>query len=109
MQAWPASQQSALRDQWGVGFSLGHLWAWLDDATMAFLGWITKCLLMLPDLIIHECVSGFGAEVLENCLNCDEDLYEVASIVFGPPEMGVPVQRDRRYTLCWLRSDQVAW
>eukprot|EP00959_Pyramimonas_sp_CCMP1952_P329661 6902171-Pyramimonas_sp.AAC.1 len=32
-------------------------------------------------------------------------LYDVQSTTFNPPDLGMPVERKRRYTLCFLRSE----
>lgn len=49
------------------------------------------------DIIVHECVPNFDPSVLQACLS---DLYYVFSIVWNACDEGLPIRRERRYTIC---------
>ena len=51
-------------------------------------------------MIVHECVPGFDVNVIDAGLNSQGLCYHVQSLVFSPEEEGVPIKRQRRYTLC---------
>eukprot|EP00971_Amphidinium_carterae_P342037 6481169-Amphidinium_carterae.2 len=88
-----------------VGFStMGKQWQWLHESVVPFLCWIFKVWMLKPRIVVHECVLGFQESVLAQALNFTGDpQYHVQSVVFSPHEMGIPVHRNRRYTLCTLR------
>ena len=87
-----------------VGFSpLGTNWRWLDDSCVAFLSWIALMWVSIPDIIIHECVPSFDADLLEfafNFLSEEDCRYVVRSVCFSTRDQGVPIDRRRRYSLC---------
>jgi hypothetical protein len=49
------------------------------------------------DIIIHECVPGFDPSILQQCLH---PLYTVQSLVWNAADEGLPIRRERRYTIC---------
>ena len=87
-----------------AGFSpLGSNWSWLNDSSVVFLCWISLMWLSTPDIIFHECVPSFDADVLEFALNfeSEEDCrYEGRSICFSTRDQGLPVDRNRVYSIC---------
>lgn len=93
-----------------VGFSpAGKRWAWLDDSAVPFLVWAWTLKSARPHIILHECVRGFDPAVLDLVLNFREplSLYAIASVVFSPTDLGLPVSRARRYTLCMLMPSEL--
>eukprot|EP00971_Amphidinium_carterae_P329642 6462235-Amphidinium_carterae.3 len=42
---------------------------WLHESTLPALTWAVSTRFMQPDLVLHECVPGFAANVLSNLLN----------------------------------------
>ena len=90
----------------------------LHDATVPFYCWIygLKCKTRIvanqlrkgPDVIIHENVPGFPIEVLDRILNANlepnDPGYTVQSLVWSALDEGIPVRRERRYTLC-IKND----
>ena len=88
-----------------VGFSsMGSLWGWLDNASIPFVSWSWKMRTMRPAVIIHECVRGFDAETLSQALNAEDMLYVVETAVFDATDLGLPVRRPRRYSVCWRQD-----
>ena len=86
-----------------VGFTTaGKQWQLLDDSIIPFAIWCWTVKSVKPDLIIHECVTGFPVTLLDAALNHDEapPLYQVSSCVFDTTDLGIPVKRKRRYTVC---------
>lgn len=70
---------------------------------MAFYCWLYSVLHYGPRILLHECVPGFEVRVLQECL---ESKYIVSSIVWSSLDEGLPIRRERRYTLC-LRKDML--
>eukprot|EP00959_Pyramimonas_sp_CCMP1952_P443098 9276329-Pyramimonas_sp.AAC.1 len=92
-----------------VGFSaFGEQWAWLDPSSLVFCVWAWMLRHVRPHLVVRECVPGFPPEKLHMALNwgsCEQSpLYVVQSTTFNPTDLGMPVVRKRRYTLCFLRG-----
>ena len=86
-----------------VGFSkAGKRWAWLDDSAVPFMVWAWTMKSVRPQLILHECVASFDPKVLDLTLNYQEPVpaYAISSVVFNASDLGLPVSRVRRYTLC---------
>ena len=86
-----------------VGFTTaGKQWQLLDDSIIPFAIWCWTVKSVKPDLIIHECVTGFPVTLLDAALNHDEapPLYQVSTCVFDTTDLGIPVKRKRRYTVC---------
>ncbi len=100
------------------GGAYGHGMGFLHDATVPFYCWIygLKCKTRIvasqlrkgPDAIIHENVPGFPIEVLDQILNANlepnDPGYTVQSLVWSALDEGIPVRRERRYTLC-IKND----
>ena len=72
---------------------------WLDSSSIACLTWAVMMRGIQPHIIIHECVARFDYTELANILGPS---YSVESVVFNPTNMGLPVLRRRRYTICRL-------
>ena len=90
-----------------VGFSkAGSRWAWLDDSAVPFMVWAWTMKSVRPQLILHECVASFDPKTLDLALNYQEPVpaYAISSVVFDASDLGLPVSRLRRYTLCRMVS-----
>ena len=87
-----------------VGFSpMGKMYQFLDDSVIPFFAWVWMMRSVQPHVICHECVPKFDPEVLDWCLNYgfEEPQYHLESLVFNARDLGIPVERLRRYTLCF--------
>jgi hypothetical protein len=70
---------------------------WLHDVSVAFYCWIYSAKQAEIDVILHECVPNFDPSVLEQCLWPD---YIGSSMVWSAADEGLPIRRERRYSLC---------
>ena len=70
---------------------------WLHDVSVAFYCWIYSAKQAEIDVILHECVPNFDPSILEQCLWPD---YNVSSLVWSAADEGLPIRRERRYSLC---------
>ena len=61
-----------------------------------FAAWVGLRRLLEEPQVIHENVTRFDAEILEQTLG---DKYTVATAELDSPNFGMPVRRDRRYTV----------
>ena len=86
------------------GGAYGTALRWLHEVTVPFYIWLFSVKKAKPAMIVHECVPGFDVNVVDAGLNSQGLCYHVQSLVFSPEEEGVPIKRQRRYTL-GLRSD----
>lgn len=99
------------------GGAYGTSMSWLHDVTVPFYVWIHAVKRASPALVVHECVPGFDVQHLEHALNHPVPCYVVQSLVWSPEDEGIPVRRERRYTLCirmdlappLLRFDDLTW
>ena len=91
---------------------------WLHESALVFYCWLYSSRYFDPHAIIHECVGAFPAEIFDGVLNGDigkqlkcissaptlesdeGGLWEIVSFLFSPEDLGVPIARRRRYTLC---------
>lgn len=83
------------------GGAYGTQLGWLHSVSVAFFSWIYSVKDAGIDVIVHECVPNFDPAVLEECL---KPLYSVQSLVWNATDEGLPVRRERRYTIC-IKTD----
>ena len=74
---------------------------WLHNVSIAFYCCIYSAKQAEIDIIIHECVPNFDPSILEQCLCPD---YTVSSLVWSAADEGLPIRRERRYSLCIRKS-----
>lgn len=91
----------------------GKSWGWLDLQSLPALVWAfsLKFTESQPDVIINECVPSFPAEVFFSQVFPGA---VVRSTTFSPVDLGMPVNRLRRYTLVFPKQasplfGQVPW
>jgi hypothetical protein len=80
---------------------LGSKFGWLHECTIVMLAWLWSLVKALPECIIEECTPRFDWEAFQDLLS---KWYVVQSLVYSPCQMGIPVKRQRRYTIC-IRKD----
>ncbi|CAJ1454758.1 unnamed protein product [Effrenium voratum] len=79
---------------YGTGLS------WLHPVSVPVFIWLHSLKRAQPDMILHENVPDFTPLVFDLVLNAEEQCYSVESVVWSPSAHGLPISRDRRYTLC---------
>ena len=72
---------------------------WLDDSSIPCLTWAYILRGIQPHTIAHECVAAFDYTELSKVLGV---AYHAQSVASSPTDLGLPVERKRRYTVCWL-------
>ena len=103
---WPVASPGTLHMEVGGNTctpwsSYGKHGGWLDPVSVPCVVWLHNLRVSSPGLIINECTPRFDVEIAERLL---QDKYISSSVVFGPPDMGLPCNRGRRYTV-FLRRD----
>ena len=104
---WPADDASNLHVEvagntctpWS---SSGKCFGWLDPASIPCIAWLHSMREVSPSILFNECTPTFDVEILRRLF---QDTHHFASHVFGPTAMGIPCNRDRRYTIL-LRKDR---
>ena len=86
--------------------AFGNQEGFLHDSAVCLVAWAAKNRAHRPDVIVRECVPGFSRDVLSRYLNTgfpsSSPLYRVESVVWNVLDEGLPVSRERRYTICVL-------
>ena len=77
--------------------SMGSRWVLLDDAVLPLLVWAAMVSQIHPHCVLHECTPAFQESMLQHLLGPD---FRVQSVVFSPCDLGIPSERQRRYSLC---------
>ena len=81
----------------------GKSWGWLDVQSLPALVWAfsLKFAPAMPDIIINECVPSFPAEAFFSQVFPGS---VVRSTTFSPVDLGLPVNRLRRYSLIFPKQ-----
>lgn len=79
----------------------GSLRGWLSPEALPSLVWMFVTKAILPDHIINECTPRFDHSVFHEIF---QGLYTVSPACFCPTQLGIPVQRMRKYTHLKLAS-----
>ena len=104
---WPTEGNNTLHVEVGGNTcapwsSSGKHFGWLDPESIPCVAWIHSLRLSAPSIVVNECTPFFDVEVLERVF---AKTHHFATIVFGPAAMGIPINRDRRYTVL-VRKDR---
>ena len=78
---------------------MGNEWGFLDQSTVSWLSWLWKIAVFEPDLAVHESVPEIRPEWLQNGLDALGCNYQGHTVVFTPADIGIPMQRRRRYSI----------
>eukprot|EP00971_Amphidinium_carterae_P348020 6490276-Amphidinium_carterae.1 len=76
---------------------MGKRSGWVSDLTISFVLWLRCMMEGKPHVIVHENVEPFDIKSVETLVA--EEGYRVESVVWSPQLMGLPAQRNRRYSL----------
>ena len=97
---WPKASEKfhiATAGSTCTGFSsMGKGWGWLDSSAIDCLIWARMMRRILPDAIVHECVTAFSETMLQQLLG---PKYTVQSLVITPKDLGEPASRCRRFSV----------
>ena len=74
---------------------------WLHEVSVTFYIWLYSLLTSGVHVLLHECVPGFDPAIIEAVLS---PVYFVQSLVWSSLDEGLPIRRERRYTIC-IRKD----
>ena len=103
---WPSAEADCLHVEIGGNTctpwsSAGKQLGWLDAVSIPCIVWLHSVRQANPSIVINECTPSFDADVL---LRLMHGTHHYVSNVFGPSLMGIPCNRDRRYTVL-IRKD----
>ena len=77
--------------------SAGSRHGWLDPVSLPNLVWLWDIRSRKPDIVVNECTPFYEADVVLKFLGPDE--YDSFHLKFGPDDLGIPVSRDRLYSV----------
>ena len=80
----------------------GKQMGWLDSESIPCIVWLYSMQCVSPSILVNECTPLFDAEILRRLF---QKTHHFATHVFGPPLLGIPACRDRRYTVL-MRKDR---
>ena len=72
----------------------GSRMGFLGPSFLPWICWIREMLILLPVIIIAECTTLFDHETFAAAVACH---YTLVSLVFSPTDVGMPVERIRKY------------
>jgi hypothetical protein len=79
--------------------SMGKQHGWMATSLLPFVAWAFTVRAWRPSIIIHECTPTFDDSIFTLIFNDDVDEYDIQSFVFSPEDIGVPLMRNRRWTI----------
>ena len=100
---------------------------WLHPPALVFFAWLYAMRYYEPDGIFHECVGNFPSHIFSDILNSqaeqlkcvysvdmpkqpgstdedNKDEWGIETLLFSPVDLGIPVNRIRRYTYIYKKA-----